>query len=78
MLPIYENDLEQVNALIECAIKVTILSPAGPKKNRLLAILHGDERAKPNVFYELLSKMFTGVVIRPEHVTAFKDSLEGW
>jgi len=67
-LPIYETDLEQVNALIDSAIKVTILSPAGPKKDRLIAILHGDERAKSNAFYDLLAKMFLGAVIRPEHV----------
>lgn len=72
------NDLEQVNALLNCAIKVSILSPAGPKKDRLIAILHSDERAKSNEFYDLLAKMFLGAVIRPEHVENFKNQLEGW
>jgi len=54
------------------------LAPAGPKKNRMVAILHGDERAKSNSFYDLLAKMFLTSVIRPEHVEEFKNNLEGW
>ena len=77
-LQVYENDAEQIHALLDCAIKCSILAPAGPKKNRMVAILTSDERAKSNQFYELLNKMFVGVVVRPADVTEFKASLEDW
>ena len=77
-LQVYESDVEQVQALLDSAIKCSILAPSGPKKNRMLAILSGDERAKSNQFYDLLNKMFQGAVIRPEMVEDFKGQLEDW
>ena len=64
--------------LIDCTLKTTILSPSGPQKARLLAILYNDERAKSNQFYDLLSKMYIGEVIRQQDVVEFKNALAGW
>ena len=44
----------------------------------MLSILYNEDRIKSNQFYELLSKMFTGEVIRPEHVQEFKAALEDY
>ena len=44
----------------------------------MLAILTSDERAKSNQFYDLLNKMFVGVIVRPDDVVEFKNSLEEW
>lgn len=71
-------DAEQIEELIDCALKCTILSPSGPRKARLLAILYSDERMKSNQFYDLLAKMFQGEVIRKEHVREFTQNLEGF
>ena len=67
---------QDLQELLDCALKCTLLSPAGPRKARLLAILYNDERLKSNQFYDLLAKMYLGSVIRQEHVEEFKNSLE--
>ena len=67
---------DQVEELIDCALKCTILAESGPRKSRLLAILYSDERIKSNQFYDLLAKMFVGEVIRKEHVQEFTKNLE--
>jgi len=41
-------DADAIEELIDCTLKTTILSPSGPQKARLLAILYNDERAKSN------------------------------
>ena len=69
-------DASQVEELCDCALTCTILAPSGPRKARLLAILYNDERLKSNQFYDLLSKMFVGEVIKNEHVEEFKQKLE--
>ena len=71
-------DAAQIEELCDCALKCTILSPSGPRKARLLAILYSDERVKSNQFYGLLAKMFEGEVIRKEHVQEFTQNLEGF
>lgn len=68
-------ELEQVEELLDCALTTTILAPSGPRKARSIAILYNDERIKSNQFYDLLSKMFVGEVIRQEHVVDFKAKL---
>ncbi len=54
----------------------TILSPAGPRKDRMLALLVTDDRAKLNSHYNLLQKMATGSLIKREFAKAFEDALE--
>lgn len=54
----------------------TILSPAGPRKDRMLALLVTDDRAKLNPHYNLLQKMATGSLIKREFAKAFEDALE--
>ena len=69
-------DGEQADELLRLALTCTVLAPAGPVKARLLGILHKEERVKNNPFYDVLSKMFYGEIIRQEHVAEFKESLE--
>ena len=71
-------DAEQAEQLLDAALTCTILAPAGPRKARLLAILYTEERMKSNQFFDLLSKMFVGEVIRKEHVVEFKKKLEDY
>ena len=68
-------EAEQIEELMDCALKCTILAPSGPRKARQLAILYSDERMKSNQFYDLLAKMFVGEVIRKEHVQEFTKDL---
>ena len=63
-LGINEEDLDTANVLLRLALTCTILAPAGPRKARLLGILHKEERLKANQFYELLAKMFNGEIIK--------------
>jgi COP9 signalosome complex subunit 4 len=49
----------------------TILSPAGPRKDRMLALLVNDERARLNPHFNLLQKMATGSLIKREGAKAF-------
>ncbi len=58
------------------ALVCTILSPAGPRKDRMLALLINDERAKLNPHYNLLQKMATGSLIKREFAKAFEEGLE--
>ena len=62
--------------LLAWSLKAAILSPSGPTKSRLIAVLHNDERVKSNKFYGLLSKMFKGERIEYENVKEFQETLE--
>jgi COP9 signalosome complex subunit 4 len=64
-------DSEEVQDILRLALTCTLLAPAGPRKARLVTVLHKDERLKSNQFYELLSKVFVGEVVKREHVTEF-------
>ena len=69
-------DPKQADELLRLALTCTILAPSGPRKARLLGILHKEERVKANQFYDVLSKMFNGEIVKQEHVQDFKGSLE--
>ena len=58
------------------ALVCTILSPAGPRKDRMLALLVNDERAKLNPHFNLLHKMATGSLIKREFAKNFEEGLE--
>ena len=70
------TDPKQADELLRLALTCTILAPAGPRKARLLGILQKEERVKANQFYDVLSKMFNGEIVKQEHVKEFKGSLE--
>lgn len=57
--------MEEANELFNLALVCTILAPAGPRKDRQLATLIKDERAKLSTHFELLQKMTMGRVIKP-------------
>lgn len=67
---------EQTEDLLKLALACCILSPAGPRKARLMGLLHKEERVKSLEFYEVLNKFFNGEIIRQEHVKEFRKSLE--
>lgn len=64
-------DRDEVTDILRLALTCTLLAPAGPRKARLMAVLHNDIRIKSSQFYELLQKMFMGEVVKREHVTEF-------
>lgn len=70
------NGSEFDESLLGWSLKAAILSPSGPTKSRLIAVLHNDERLKSNQFYDLLGKMFRGERIDVNNVQEFKDTLE--
>jgi COP9 signalosome complex subunit 4 len=69
-------DAEVSPQMYHKSLVCTILSPAGPRKDRMLALLVNDDRAKLNPHYNLLQKMATGSLIKREFAKAFEDSLE--
>ena len=70
------GDPAQVDELLRLALTCTVLAPAGPRKARLLGILQKEERVKSNPYYDVLSKMFNGEIVKPEHVNEFRSSLD--
>ena len=69
-------DAEVAPQMYHKSLVCTILSPAGPRKDRMLALLVNDDRAKLNPHYNLLQKMATGGLIKREFAKAFEDALE--
>lgn len=57
------------------SITCAILSPAGPQKSRILAVLHKDIRSQKNEHFDILDKMFLGKIIRKPETKSFDDSL---
>lgn len=64
--------LQMLSAAVTCAI----LSPAGPRRSRLLASLHRDERSSQLPHYNILSAMFLDRIIRPNEVAQFSEMLQ--
>jgi len=63
-----DDERESAHAL-QSATVCTILAPAGPKRSRLLALLHKDERtAKLGPLHTVLEKMHMDRILRPEEV----------
>lgn len=58
------------------AMTCAILSPAGPKKSRILSIIHKDIRCQKLEHYEILEKMFKGRVIKRPDVKTFEQTLQ--
>lgn len=64
--------LQMLSAAVICAI----LSPAGPRRSRLLASLFRDERSSQLPHHNILSAMFLDRIIRPKEVAQFSAMLE--
>ena len=64
--------LQMLSAAVTCAI----LSPAGPRRSRLLATLYRDERSSQLPQHSVLSAMFLDRIIRQKEVQAFSEMLE--
>lgn len=56
---------EVKDELYNLSLVCTILSPAGPRKDRQLALLVNHDKAKLSAHQDLLQKMVTGSVIKP-------------
>ena len=67
---------EQSDELLKLAVACCILSPAGPRKARAMALLMKEERVKSQEFYGLMEKFFHGEIIRPDDVKDFQKSLK--
>eukprot|EP00164_Ancoracysta_twista_P003596 GFYU01004816.1.p1 GENE.GFYU01004816.1~~GFYU01004816.1.p1 ORF type:complete len:409 (+),score=120.51 GFYU01004816.1:177-1403(+) len=67
---------ELMEALV-CAIKCSILAPAGAQRSRVLATLYKDERSLKSPIYSILEKMYLGRILRPSEVEMFAATLEG-
>eukprot|EP00668_Euglena_longa_P029212 GGOE01036556.1.p1 GENE.GGOE01036556.1~~GGOE01036556.1.p1 ORF type:complete len:392 (-),score=170.22 GGOE01036556.1:86-1261(-) len=71
------DDEREAALALQSATVCTILSPAGPKRSRLLATLHKDERTnKLGPLYTVLEKMHTDRILRPEEVTQLREYLK--
>lgn len=66
-------DADEYQNLYNSAVVCTILAPSGARKARCLALLLKDERCKMNPFYQLLSKMALGRVIRSQDSKEFES-----
>lgn len=62
--------------MLSAAVTCAILSPAGPRRSRLLATLHRDERSSQLPQYNILSAMFLDRIIRTKEVHQFSEMLE--
>jgi len=77
------NELSYVTSLpitdqseaIEKALNCAILSPAGPKRCRMLAVLYKDERCQNLSTFSILENMFLERIIRPQEVEQFSKQL---
>uniref|UniRef100_A0A7S1N660 COP9 signalosome complex subunit 4 n=1 Tax=Eutreptiella gymnastica TaxID=73025 RepID=A0A7S1N660_9EUGL len=71
-----EDETEAAMAL-QSATVCTILSPAGPKRSRLLATLYKDERTgKLGPLHTVLEKMHMDRILRPEEVHQLREYLK--
>lgn len=61
--------------MLSAAVTCAILSPAGPRRSRLLATLHRDDRSSQLPHYTILSAMFLDRIIRPKEVQEFSEML---
>jgi hypothetical protein len=73
-----EDGLEQQESqdLFNKAVVCGILAPSGARKARTLTVLMKDERCKMNPFYDLVSKMTLGMVIREKDSKEFEGQLD--
>lgn len=62
--------------MLSAAVSCAILSPAGPRRSRLLASLYRDERSTQLPHHNILSAMFLDRIIRPKEVAQFSAMLE--
>jgi|EP00670_Eutreptiella_braarudii_P008547 COP9 signalosome complex subunit 4 len=71
------DDEQTAELALQSATVCTILSPAGPKRSRLLATLHKDERTnKLGPLYNVLEKMHMDRILRPEEVNQLREYLK--
>lgn len=63
------------NEAIEKALNCAILSPAGPKRGRMLAVLYKDERCQNLSTFSILENMFLERIIRQQEVELFSKQL---
>lgn len=61
--------------MLSAAVTCAILSPAGPRRSRLLASLYRDERSVQLPHHSILSAMFLDRIIRPKEVAEFSAML---
>ena len=77
------NELSYVTSLpiteqseaIEKALNCAILSPAGPKRSKMLAVLYKDERCQSLSTFSMLENMFLERIVRPQEVEQFSKQL---
>ena len=63
--------------MLRSAITCAILTPAGDSKYRIMGVLHKDERSKQvDPQFDVLDKMFRGVIIKENELKAFGETLE--
>jgi COP9 signalosome complex subunit 4 len=62
--------------LFNKAVVCGILAPSGARKARTMTVLMKDERCKMNPFYDLVSKMTLGMVIREKDSKEFEGQLD--
>lgn len=70
-----EVDPADLLILLGMAATCAMLAPAGPKKSRILTVLHKDPRSTKLEHFDILDKMYIGKIIRKPDVKAFEDSL---
>lgn len=58
-------DADEAHKLFNLGLVCAILAPAGPRKDRNLALVLKDERVKVSEHYDLVQKFATGSVIKP-------------
>lgn len=61
--------------MLSAAVTCAILSPAGPRRSRLLATLYRDERSSQLSHYNILSAMYLDRIIKPQEVEDFAGML---
>lgn len=64
--------------MLKSAVTTSILAPAGPPRQRMLASLNRDERVQslPPHLGTMLKKMLLEYIVRPEEVEEFERGLE--
>jgi len=69
-------EVDEAQGLFDAAVVCSILAKSGARKQRILAILVKDERAKLNLYSDLLNKMALIKVVRSEDVAEFEKKLD--
>jgi COP9 signalosome complex subunit 4 len=69
-------DADDLQQLLAMSMTCAILSPAGPKKSRIIGLIAKDDRSKSLDNIEIIEKMFKGKIIKKEDTKKFEEELQ--